>query len=59
MFLTIGICGGFTTFSTFSMDSVLLMTRGVTLPFAFYVLASVTLSIAALYVGLHLMRALL
>jgi fluoride exporter len=59
VFLTIGICGGFTTFSTFSMDAVVLMIKGATLPFALYVLSSVALSLAALYAGLHLMRAVL
>ena len=28
MFLTVGICGGFTTFSTFSLDAYVLMERG-------------------------------
>jgi CrcB protein len=59
LFLTIGICGGFTTFSTFSMDTVLLATRGAMMASAFYVVVSVALSIAALYAGLILFRAIL
>ena len=59
VFLTIGICGGFTTFSTFSMDTVLLATRGAMFESAFYVVVSVALSIAALYAGLLLFCAIL
>ena len=59
MFLTIGVCGGFTTFSTFSMDTVLLATREAMVESAFYVVASVTFSIAALYAGLLAVRAVL
>ena len=59
LFLTIGICGGFTTFSTFSMDAVLLANRGAVVESVVYVLASVIVSIAALYSGLLLIRAIL
>jgi fluoride exporter len=56
VFLTVGICGGFTTFSTFSLDAGFLMQRGEPWPAAAYVIGSVTLSIAALFVGLRLIR---
>jgi fluoride exporter len=59
LFLTTGICGGFTTFSAFSLDAVLLYQRGETTLSAVYVLASVVASLAALVAGLHVMRALL
>jgi fluoride exporter len=59
VFLTVGICGGFTTFSTFSLDSYLLMERGDLWPAATYVIGSVVLSIGALFAGLHLIRATL
>jgi len=58
VFLTIGICGGFTTFSTFSLDSYLMMARGEWGPAAAYVIGSVVLSIAGLYAGLQLVRAI-
>jgi len=56
VFLTVGICGGFTTFSTFSLDAYLLMERGELWPAAAYMIGSVVLSIGALLAGLHLMR---
>jgi CrcB protein len=58
VFLTIGICGGFTTFSTFSLDSYLLIDRGELWPAAAYMAGSVALSIAALFAGLQLIRAI-
>lgn len=56
MFLATGVLGGFTTFSAFSLDVVTLWERGATGQAAAYVLASVVLSIAALFAGLALMR---
>jgi CrcB protein len=56
VFLTVGICGGFTTFSTFSLDSYLLMVRGEMWSAAFYMIGSGVLSIAALFAGLQLIR---
>ncbi len=56
VFLTVGICGGFTTFSTFSLDAYLLMERGELWAAAAYMAGSVALSIGALFAGLHLMR---
>ena len=57
VFLTVGICGGFTTFSTFSLDAYVLMERGDWWYAAWYVIASVVLSIGALVAALHLIRA--
>lgn len=50
-FLTVGILGGFTTFSAFSMDTMALWTRGDLMHAMAYVLGSVILSIAALFFG--------
>jgi fluoride exporter len=57
-FLTIGILGGYTTFSTFSLDSALLIQRGAYVAAAGYIIGSTVLSIAALFAGLALVRAL-
>ena len=58
LFLTTGILGGFTTFSAYSLDAVLLWERGQSMAAAAYVLGSVVLSIAALACGLAIVRAL-
>jgi fluoride exporter len=58
VFLTVGICGGFTTFSTFSLDTYLLMQRGEWWLAAAYVAGSVVLSIGALFAALQVVRAL-
>lgn len=58
LFLTTGILGGFTTFSAFSLDAVLLWERGEAGLAAFYVLGSVILSLAALVGGLAIVRGL-
>jgi fluoride exporter len=57
LFLATGILGGFTTFSAFSLDAVLLWERGDIVGAALYVLLSVVLSIGALLAGLAIMRA--
>ena len=56
VFLVVGICGGYTTFSTFSLDVVTLINRGETLTAGAYIVASVALGLLALYGGLHAMR---
>ena len=55
-FLTVGILGGYTTFSTFSLDSALLLQRGEYAQAALYVIGSVMLSILALFAGLWIVR---
>jgi CrcB protein len=56
VFLTVGICGGFTTFSTFSLDSYLLIDRGELWSAAAYMAGSVVLSVTALFAGLELIQ---
>ncbi|MBM3555970.1 MAG: fluoride efflux transporter CrcB [Alphaproteobacteria bacterium] len=58
-FLTVGILGGFTTFSSFSLDVAVLVERGETLNAALYIALSVIASVAALFAGLHLARVVL
>ncbi|MTV18745.1 fluoride efflux transporter CrcB [Bradyrhizobium elkanii] len=57
VFLTVGICGGFTTFSTFSLDAIVLIQRGELWAAGAYIAASVALSILSLFGGLLLVRA--
>ena len=54
--LTVGFCGGFTTFSTFSAETVALLERGALGRASLYVAASVTLSVAAAFAGLAVGR---
>ncbi|HVY00901.1 MAG TPA: fluoride efflux transporter CrcB [Pseudorhodoplanes sp.] len=56
LFLTTGILGGYTTFSTFSLDAALLYERGEASLCLLYVAGSVVLSIAGLFAGLALVR---
>jgi CrcB protein len=56
LFLTTGVLGGYTTFSTFSLDTILLYERGQLALAALYVVLSVALAIAGLLIGLALVR---
>ena len=56
LFVAIGILGGFTTFSSFSLDVAVLWERGELAIALSYMLASVILSIGALFLGLWLAR---
>ena len=58
-FLMTGILGGFTTFSAFSLEAYTLFQRGDTGLAALYVALSVILSIAALVLGIFIMRGVL
>lgn len=58
VFLTVGILGGFTTFSTFSLDVALLVERHSWAMAALYVGLSVTLSVGALFAAMALVRQL-
>jgi CrcB protein len=56
-FLTTGILGGYTTFSTFSLEAAMLIERHAYGQAAGYIAGSALLSIIALFAGLWLMRA--
>lgn len=51
MFLTVGFCGGFTTFSTFTNENILLIKDGNFLYFALYTSLSVFLGLTATFLG--------
>ena len=56
LFLAVGIFGGFTTFSSFSLDAFSLLERGDYLLAGLYILGSVALGIAGLAIGLFAVR---
>ncbi len=56
LFVMTGILGGYTTFSAFSLDAVLLYERGELGLALLYVIGSVVLSILGLVAGLALVR---
>ncbi|WP_326524880.1 fluoride efflux transporter CrcB [Sphingomonas sp.] len=56
LLLGVGVLGGFTTFSAFSLDVALMLERGELLVALGYVAASVIGSVVALFAGLSIMR---
>ena len=56
LFLTTGILGGYTTFSTFSLDAALLYERGQLMLAVVYVTGSVVLGLVGLFAGLAIVR---
>jgi CrcB protein len=58
VFLTVGVCGGFTTFSTFSLDAWYLIERGEAGVAAAYMAVSVVTSVLALALALQVVRAI-
>ena len=56
LFLATGILGGYTTFSTFSLDAILLWQRHDYLLAAYYIVGSVVLSLLGLVAGLWIVR---
>jgi CrcB protein len=58
LFLAIGVFGGFTTFSSFSLDTITLIERGDYLLAVVYIAGSVLLAVTGLMMGLWAMRVL-
>jgi CrcB protein len=56
LFVGVGLLGGFTTFSSFSLELMLLIERGQPFQALTYALVSVLAGLTALYVGLIVMR---
>ena len=58
LLLAIGVLGGYTTFSTFSLESYMLIEKGLWAQAVFYMVGSVVLSITALFAGMWLLRSI-
>jgi fluoride exporter len=56
LFLITGICGGYTTFSSFSLESIALFRQGSYTYFLLYIIGSVILGLLATIAGMTLTR---
>jgi CrcB protein len=56
LFLGVGVLGGFTTFSAFSLETVNMLNRGEAVTAAVYAVSSVAVSVLMLFVGLYVTR---
>jgi CrcB protein len=59
LFFAVGVLGGFTTFSSFSLEAGLMIERRQLEIAAFYIVTSLLAAIGGLFAGLFLMRRLL
>jgi fluoride exporter len=56
LFLATGICGGFTTFSTFSFENLQLLQEGKIVLSSLYILGSIVIGITASLIGFKLIN---
>lgn len=56
LFLKVGLCGGFTTFSTFALESTQMLQNGQWIMAGCYMILSVILCVAAVFLGESLVK---
>jgi CrcB protein len=56
LFVAVGFCGGFTTFSAFAFDNLLYLKSGDFTSFAIYTTGTLLVGFAAVFVGIWLVR---
>lgn len=56
LFLTVGFCGGFTTFSSFAFENNLFFKNGDYLQFSLYTFASLLFGVGAIFLGVSLTK---
>lgn len=56
LFIKVGICGGFTTFSTFSLEVSDLIRSGSAFTAAVYIILSIVCSVSAVFLGQFIMK---